>query len=156
MPRYALIRDSVVINVILLNNPTDYPTTDTLVQSDIANIGDRYEEGNFIPPTPNPTPDWANFNLAMLNNPACNRVGEKSLNTLAVHDLRSIAISISISGNSPDGAIATIPQLWNAMVETTPLNYKPTAEEITNWKEIASTSSMPFTFNEQGQMILSI
>jgi hypothetical protein len=156
MPRYALIQNSVVINVILLNNPSDYPTTDTLVQSDSANIGDSWDGTNFIPSTPTPTPDWMNFNLAMLNNPACNRVGEKSLNTLATTDLRAIAITISISGNSPDSAIATIPQLWNAMIEATPLNYKPAAEEITGWNQIASNCSMLFTFSEQGQMVLNI
>lgn len=111
---------------------------------------------SFIPPAPTPTPDWANFNLAMLNNPVCNRVGEKTLNTLATTDLRAIAITISISGNAPDAAIATIPHLWNTMIEAVPLSYKPSVDEIGGWNEIASSNAMPFSFNEQGLMVLSI
>lgn len=157
MPRYALINSaSIVTNVILLNSPDDYTTTDTLVQSDSANIGDTWDGTSFASPAPTPTPDWATFNLAMFNNPACNRVGEKSLNTLATTDLRSIAITISISSNAPDIAIATIPQLWNAMIEAVPLSYKPSADEIRGWNEIASSNVMPFSFNEQGLMVLSI
>lgn len=56
--RYAVIDDAtqVVVNVVLWDGENDWtpPEGCTAVQSDVADIGDTYEDGEFIPPPPSP------------------------------------------------------------------------------------------------------
>lgn len=57
MKNYAQIENNLVVNTILVdeNNTPDWVIAPTYIQSDSAQIGDTYENGQFIPyvyPTP--------------------------------------------------------------------------------------------------------
>jgi hypothetical protein len=51
MKNYAQIQNNLVVNLILVdeNNVPDWIVAPTYIQSDTANIGDTYENGQFIP-----------------------------------------------------------------------------------------------------------
>jgi hypothetical protein len=51
MKNYAQIENTLVINIILVdeNNLPDWVVAPTYIQSDTAQIGDTYENGQFIP-----------------------------------------------------------------------------------------------------------
>lgn len=56
MKNYAQIENNLVINMIVVdeNNIPDWVVAPTYIQSDVAKIGDTYENGQFIPYTPPP------------------------------------------------------------------------------------------------------
>ena len=59
--RYAVIENSFVTNIILLENEDDWHTpSDILVQSDTANIGDGYD-GTAIIPAPLAPITWKQY-----------------------------------------------------------------------------------------------
>jgi hypothetical protein len=51
MKNYAQIENQTVINLIVVdeNNVPDWVTAPTYIESDVAEIGDTYENGEFIP-----------------------------------------------------------------------------------------------------------
>lgn len=56
MKNYAQIQNNLVVNLIVIdeNDIPDWVVAPTYIQSDTANIGDTYENGQFIPPAPIP------------------------------------------------------------------------------------------------------
>jgi hypothetical protein len=54
MKNYAQIENSLVINIVAVdeNNVPDWVVAPTYIQSDTAQIGDTYENGQFIPYVP--------------------------------------------------------------------------------------------------------
>lgn len=153
--RYAVIKSGKVANTILLDNPEDYACEDLLIQSDTAGIGDTWNGTNFIAsPPPKSLPDWSNFNSAILNNAAYNRVAGLSTNQRAVSRLETIAVTLGSAPDDKDANYLVIAGFWNAMLNEIAVVSKPTTAEIAQWSAIASTAFMPFTFDTNGKMIL--
>ena len=53
--RYAIIKDSKVVNVAV----ADEPLADNWIASDSAQIGDNYADGEFTPPAPDYDAQWS-------------------------------------------------------------------------------------------------
>lgn len=48
--RYAVIKNGIVVNIIILDSINDYTESECIVlETNSANIGDEYRDGNFIP-----------------------------------------------------------------------------------------------------------
>lgn len=151
--RYAAVENGVVVNVILLEDPENYPTDSLLIASETAGMGDIWNGTSFMrPPAAKPDPDWGAFNRAILPNAAYNRMTESSTNRGAVRRLESIAISAGVSGSQYEN-YDIIAMLWNAMIEGVPILNKPTSQEIAEWRAIASSAFMPFSFDANGKMV---
>lgn len=53
MDRYAIVEDGTVTNIVLWDGETEWGGADKAVPCpDGVNIGDRYEDGEFIPAEP--------------------------------------------------------------------------------------------------------
>ncbi|MEH1828257.1 MAG: hypothetical protein V7L22_23470 [Nostoc sp.] len=152
MARYAVVNADKVINTITLEDISNYTTPFTLVASETANIGDSYDGASFTPPVVIPQPDWNSFGLGLFSNPAFNRIANSSGNKVAIATLISIGTTVINTGQITDTAIATIPVVWNGMVDGTPQDSKPTTEEIAGWNAIALASSVSFVFGSDGKI----
>ena len=53
--RYAIVENDIVINVAI----SEHPLADNWIESDGAQIGDIYADGEFLPPPPNYDAQWA-------------------------------------------------------------------------------------------------
>jgi hypothetical protein len=152
MARYAVVNVDKVINVISLEDITNYTTPFTLIQSDVAKIGDNYDGTNFTTPVVIQPPDWNSFGLGLFSNSAFNRIANSSGNKVAVSTLISIGTTVINTEQITDTAIATIPTVWNGMVDGTPQDSRPTTEEIEGWNAIALASSVSFVFGSDGKI----
>lgn len=152
--RYAVIKNNTVVNTIIVENSEEFSTEDLLIQSDSAGIGDRWDGKNFIasPPPPSP-PNWNAFNQGLLLNAAYNKVTQFSVNQVAVRRLETIAISLDVA-SSPNQDYTIFIVLWNAMIDGLPVINRPTSEEIDGWKAIALTANMPFSFAQDGKIVI--
>ncbi len=164
--RYAEITTSnnKVINVILLDQKSDYSGTNTIVQSDVAQIGDTWTPpSTFTSPTPpKPIPDWAGYSTAINANAAYNSFFNSFLGGVlaTATNLRSLGkydnyFDILASKGDDPKMWSTFVARWNALV-LIPLITLPSAANITAWNAIAQANFMPFTFNSpSAQMVLN-
>lgn len=164
MARYAEITTSNnrVINVILLNQASDYPGSNTIVESNTAQIGDLWTPpSTFVSPAPpKPTPDWSGYATAINANAAYNSFFNSFLGGIlaTATNLRSLGRYdnyldlLSTKGDDPRMWTTFIAR-WNALV-LIPLITLPSAANITTWNTIAATYFMPFTFLSTAQMQL--
>lgn len=152
MARYAVVNVDKVINVISLEDTTNYTTPFTLVASETANIGDSYDGTSFTPPVVIPQPDWNSFGLGLFSNTAFNRIANSSGSVVAVSTLISIGTTIINTGQITDTAIATIPTVWNGMIDGAPQDSRPTTEDIAAWTAIAAASNVSFVFGSDGKI----
>lgn len=166
MARYAEIKTSnnKVINVIVLNQQSDYPGTNTVVQSNTAQIGDTWTPPSTFtsPPAPPPTPDWAGFYNAMNANAAYNNFFNAFLGGIlaTATNIRALGrydnyVDTLISKGDDPKMYAAFVARWNTLV-LIPLIGLPSAGNITAWNAIAAANFMPFTFSSpSAQMVLT-
>ncbi|MFN6475365.1 hypothetical protein [Nostoc sp. DedQUE07] len=158
MARYAVVNNvsgvDKVINVIVLENAANYATPFTLVQSDVANIGDIYDGTNFTTPVIIQPPDWIAFGLGIFSNQAFNRIANTSGNKVAVGTLISIGTSVVNTEQITETAIAAIPTAWNGMIDGTPQDSRPVAEDVTGWRAVASACNVDFIFEDDGKIAI--
>ncbi|MFN6474020.1 MAG: hypothetical protein RMY36_030695 [Nostoc sp. SerVER01] len=163
MARYAMIRGSVVEDVIVLENPGEIQITGfTLVQSDTANRGDIWNGSTF---TPAPIiesfpPDWGAFNRGLFFNEAYRNVrinpNEDPEARAARSRLESIGIALGFGGNLAEQDYGLLAEIWNTTINTTQESFKPTVEQVNEWIALAASCYLPINFNQStGEMILS-
>ncbi len=104
------------------------------------------------PPAP-PPPNWNTFNNGLLSNAAYNKVTQFSVNQSAVRRLESIAISSDIANSSNQDYTKFI-FLWNAMIDGLPTENQLTDVEVDGWIAIALAANMPFSFAQDGKIVL--
>ncbi|MFK0735594.1 MAG: hypothetical protein ACFKPT_02540 [Gloeotrichia echinulata GP01] len=150
--KYAVIRDSKVINIILLDDITQYPTEDILVASEIANIGDSWDGISFSPaPQPKAVADWGTFNRIMILNAGYNRIAQIG-NQRIVSRIEAILSPIGYANQAYFQDLIVVKTLWDTLIQ----EIAPTAEEVSVWNQIAIDTNMPFNFNDSGLLILEI
>jgi hypothetical protein len=104
---------------------------------------------NWIPPE---QPDWTAFRLAFLSNPAYQR------STLAVAATTSGGLVVQRLENvvmTPEPSIAVVIMLWSNMIAKLPKEKAITPEEVEQWRAIAKSTNVPFTFKEKGVIAVS-
>ena len=165
MAKYAEITTSNnrVINVIVLNQARDYPGSDTIIQSNVAQVGDLWTPPfTFTSPTPpKPTSDWAGYATAMNANAAYNSFFNSLLGGVlaTATNLRSLGRYdnyfdlLATKGDDPR-MWSTFVARWNAIV-LIPLITLPSATNTTAWNVIAAAYYMPFIFISNAQMQLT-
>lgn len=88
-----------------------------------------------------PDPNWAQFRLAMLVDPAFLRVTAPG----NCHQLLCGAIASEINKNEP--SIEGLQAVHNNILTNCPPNAAPTEEEIANWQSYADSAHCPLTFD---------
>lgn len=162
MARYAVIKKDKVTNVIEVNNASDYPTADTLVQSNTAGVGDSYIGGIFTPSPIINTPNWSGWATDMAANAAYNSFFNSFLGGVlaTATNMRSLGRYdnyldlLATRGDDPK-MYTTFTSRWNAIV-LIPLINLPSNGNIVGWNTIGSNNFMPFTFSSpSAQMALT-
>lgn len=99
---------------------------------------------NWQPPA---LPNWGNFRLALLSNPAYQR------STLAVSSKTQGILLIQRLENAtamPEPPIAVIVMLWNGMVSSLPKELPIAEDEVEQWRAIALATNVPLSFADNG------
>lgn len=95
-------------------------------------------------PDPPIFPNYLEFRVAMLQNPAYDRV------TLASNILRVTRMETAISQNPPE--LSIVATMWGVLIDE--LAVKPTTVEVKGWNAIAKATNVPLTFGKDGKMNL--
>ena len=90
-------------------------------------------------------PRWGDFNLAMLQNPAYQRVSSQSSMQRSVSRLESY-----FATQVDNWPVAVL--FWQQMLTGCPVEKRPTTSEAAAWTVIAQQTNMPIRFNEQGYL----
>lgn len=95
-------------------------------------------------PEPVELPDWGDFKVQMFSDAAYQRVSKAS----DTQTVARIETFFAVQGSE----YPMVVQLWQGMLFYCPEAKRPTAGEAAIWGEIASANSMPFEFDELGQL----
>lgn len=158
MPKYAIIENSKVTNLIVANKASDcsLASGQSLIQSDTANIGDTWNGASFTAPAPpSSLPDWGAFNRGMITDTGYNRIASNSLNQRAVSRLETIVAPAGYTDGVDSKDYTLIKACWDAIITGLSFLNKPSAAEISGMNAIASSAFMPFKFDSDGKMVLS-
>jgi hypothetical protein len=115
--KYAVIRDSKVINIILLlDDITQYQTEDILVASEIANIGDYWDGISFSPaPQPKALADWGTFNRRMILDAGYNRIAQTGNQRIASR-IEAILSPIGYANQVYSQDLIVVKPLWDTLI----------------------------------------
>lgn len=101
-------------------------------------------------------PDWGAFNRGMILNNGYNRLASQTLNQRNVTRLETL---LSPTGYTDGGLSPSdyplLKSLWDEATSGLPLLGKPTNAEINSWNAIAHSNNMPFSFGQDGKMVLT-
>ncbi|PHJ69222.1 hypothetical protein VF14_03600 [Nostoc linckia z18] len=145
-----MVKDSLVVDVILLESPDDIQLDLLLIASEIARIGDTWNGTTFIrPPEPEPEPDWMALKNQFFPNLGYQRITLQTSAAIMVGRLETAVVDYA-GGVEPN--YPRFIAFWNAIIAG--LAIAPNTEEIESWNAIAIATGMKFRFNPAGLMVL--
>lgn len=101
---------------------------------------------------PIPRMNWAEFNRTMFQDTAYNQFINDAVDKESVRRLEILAISLGVNNNQNPN-VDDVKLLWNAVLESIPLENRPNISVIDSWNLITNSSFMSFRFAEDGFMV---
>lgn len=96
-------------------------------------------------------PKWKKFRMFfLLGNIAYNRMRYGTTTSLGI--IAGGRVEDFINKESTEWAI--LAGLWDFFVDCTPINNRPTVDEIAEWNAQSTSASMPFRFEDSAKMVL--